>query len=221
MLEMVIVMGVLAMIGTMSAGILSQVVDGSERAMVITDHYHQVRQALLRMSREIQMAFVSEHRDCDDPRTKTIFRGERTGTGTRLDFTSFSHFKIRADANESDQNELSYFIDQDPSDAQKKALFRREAHRIDAEPTEGGMEKVLAHGVTALSFQFYDGKEDRWEDEWDSTSQDFKGRLPTFVKIHMTVENHRGEEEAYTTKTRVFLRRPLRILGTGFAPCAD
>ena len=28
----------------------------------------------------------------------------------RVDFTSFSHFKMQADANESDQNEVGYFV---------------------------------------------------------------------------------------------------------------
>ena len=51
-----------------------------ERATEITDRYHMVRQAMLRMIAEISMAFLSWHKDCADPRTSTIFLGKRAAT---------------------------------------------------------------------------------------------------------------------------------------------
>ena len=108
------------------------------------------------MSREISQAFISEHRFCDDPRTRTLFAGKRASNGMRLDFTSFSHFKIGADQNESDQNELSYFVDSDPEDPKKLALMRREQTRIDEEPEEGGRIQVLAENISEVNFEFYE-----------------------------------------------------------------
>ena len=92
--------------------------------MEIAEREHEVRLALERMAREISMAFLSAHRDCDTPKTKTIFKTSNSSIGTRLDFTSFSHLKLHADANESDQNELSYFVDRNPEDEKRKVSFK-------------------------------------------------------------------------------------------------
>ena len=195
--------------------------DARERTLGVTDHYHQVRQSMLRMTREIQSAFLSEHRDCEDPQNKTIFLGKRSSNGMRLDFTSFSHFKIRSDANESDQNELSYFVDSHPDDAGRKALFRREQARIDEEPEEGGSIKLMAEDVLDIEFEFFDPMDKEWEDEWDSTSMDYKGKLPLFVKIAITALDSAGNEQKFSTKTRLFVQQAMAIPGITGARCLD
>jgi len=219
--EIMIACAILGMIGTLSFGTLRSSVDARERTLQVTDRYHQVRQSMLRMTREIQSAFLSEHRDCEDPQNKTIFLGKRSTNGMRLDFTSFSHFKIRADANESDQNELSYFVDNHPDDAGRKALFRREQARIDAEPEEGGSIKLMAEDVQDIQFEFFDPMDKEWEDEWDSTSMDYKGKLPLFVKIEITALDAVGNEQKFTSKTRIFVQQAMAIPGITGARCLD
>ena len=225
LLEAVIAAAIFGLIGMLVFGTFSRTMDARDRAQMMTDYYHQARQAMLRMSREIQTAFLSPNKDCDDPRSETLFVAKRSSRGSRLNFTSFSHYKIRADANESDQNEISYFVDQHPDDPQRDALFRREQSPIDDEADEGGIAYVLAEDVKEINFEFYDGEEDRWEDEWDSDSHDFRDsrnrpRLPLFVTIRMKVEDPLGEEEEFVTKTRLLLNRPLSSgVGLGFAEC--
>lgn len=219
--EIMIACAILGMIGTLSFGTLRSSVDARERTLAVTDRYHQVRQSMLRMTREIQSAFLSEHRDCEDPQNKTIFLGKRSTNGMRLDFTSFSHFKIRVDANESDQNELSYFVDNHPDDASRKALFRREQVRIDAEPEEGGSIKLMAEDVQDIQFEFFDPLDKEWEDEWDSTSMDYKGKLPLFVKIEITALDAVGNEQKFTSKTRIFVQQAMAIPGITGARCLD
>lgn len=219
--EALVAMAILAMIGTLTYGTFAQAMSSRERAESITRHYHEMRQAMLRMSRELSMAYLSAHRDCEDPRSKTVFATRRSGGGMRLDFTSFSHYKVRADANESDQNELSYFVDRDPDDPTQQALMRREATRIDEEPEEGGSEEVLAHRVTDLRFSFYNARDDRWEDDWDSTGSDNRNELPLFVRMELVTKDPSGKDETFVTKTRVFLRKQILILGTGARVCTD
>jgi general secretion pathway protein J len=221
LIEALIAVTILWFIGALSYGTFARAVDARERAEAITTRYHQIRQGMQRMATEIAMAFISAHKDCQDPRSVTIFLGKRSGSGSRLDFTSFSHTKLRADANESDQNELSYFLDKDPDDNQKNAVMRREQAPIDDEPTEGGTEQVLIEDVKQLSFEFYDPKEDRWEEEWDADGMDQKNRLPMFVSIKIIAPGPSGKEETFVTKTRVFLKQRLLITGSGFAPCLD
>ncbi len=221
LVEALIAVTILGFIGILTYGTFARAMQARDRAYAITSRYHQIRGAMQRMATELSMAFITAHKGCDDPRTETIFVAERSSHGMRIDFTSFSHFKIRADANESDQNELSYFVDTHPDDAQRTALFRREQIRIDEDPEEGGVEQVLAEDVTSLEFEFYDAKEDRWEDEWDSTNLDQKRRLPMFVAIKLKALDPRGDEEVFVTKTRIFLKNQLLIPMTGFAMCID
>ena len=139
----------------------------------------------------------------------------------RLDFTSFSHFVMRADAKESDQNELSYFIENDPKNARQKNLMRREQNRIDERPTEGGVTQVMAEDVESFEFQFYDSKSDRWEDDWDSTGSDQRDRLPKYVSIKLTLRDSNKKELVFVTKTRVFIKEALNFPGLNFARCLE
>jgi general secretion pathway protein J len=219
--EAMVAITILAIIGALTYGTFARAMDARDRAQRVTRHYHEVRSGMLRMAREIETAFISRHKDCSDPRTDTLFAVRRQGGSQRLDFTSFSHVKIKKDARESDQNALSYFIDKDPDDPRTMALMRREKKRIDDQPKEGGKVEVLAHGIDELSFEFYDPKQDRWDDEWDSTNLDHRNTLPMFVKIKLKTKDPGGAVETLVTKTRIFLQRPLLIFGTGFAPPAD
>lgn len=219
--EALVAVAILAMIGGISFGTFGRAMSARERAVEITDRYHDVRQAMLRMSREISQAFLSQHRDCSDIRTQTAFVGKSAGHGMRLDFTSFSHFKTVADANESDQNELSYFVARDVKDATRQHLMRREQNRIDEHPDEGGKTYVLAEDVESLEFAFYDSKNDRWEDEWDATARDMKNRIPKFVKIKLKVKDANGRSLSFVTKTRTFIRDAIVIPGAGFSPCIE
>ncbi len=222
LIEVTIAVAILAFIGVVTYGTFSRAMDARDRAGKMTSHYHQIRSAMLRMSHELETAFLSEHKDCDDPRTDTKFVSSNAGTGMRIDFTSFSHVKTQADANESDQNELSYYVGRDPEGGEQMTLIRREQKRIDDEPDEGGSEDAIAYGVESLDFQFYDPKADAWEDSWDSTSSDFRDRLPLFVRIELKAKDPMtGKEETFVTKVRVFLQKSLHIAGGGFAPCID
>lgn len=221
LMETLIALGIFALVGTLTYGVFARTVDARNQALTITSHYHQIRQAMQRMSSEISMAFLSAHKDCEEERTQTIFKTDQAHGGMRLDFTSFSHTKFRADANESDQNELSYFLDTHPDDPKVSVLMRREQNRIDDDPEEGGRVQVMAENVVGLEFEFYDPKDDEWVDEWDSTNMDYRHRLPMFVTIRMKAEDPAGKEELFVTKTRIFVQREILITGTGHSRCPD
>lgn len=219
--EALVAMAVLAMIGGLSFGTFARIMDSRDRADAIATRYHDVRAAMLRMTREISTAFISLHKDCADPRSNTIFSTQRTGHGTRLDFTSFSHFKTVANAKECDQNELSYFVDTDPNDSKQQHLMRREQHRIDEHPDEGGDIQVLAENIDSISFSFYDSKTNQWQETWDTRGPDHHNRLPKFVKIRLEIKDGKSEKVVFVTKTRLFLREALSIPGAGFSPCVE
>jgi general secretion pathway protein J len=219
--EVMISVAILAMIGMLVLGTVSRAMQARDKAQEITERYHEIRQAMQRMGKEISMAFISRNYNCADPRTKTIFAATGSTSGMRLNFTSFSHYKMRVDANESDQNELSYYVDANPDDPKNKALFRREQNRIDDEPDRGGREQILAEGITGLEFNFYDGKEKKWRDEWDTTKLDYRERLPMFVSIKLKALDPSGKEETFVSKTRVFITQRLVAQGVPTIPCVE
>ena len=129
--EIMVAILIIGMIGTLTYGVFGNTVAVRDRAMEVGLRYHEIRQGMKRMSREISMAYLSRHYNCQDRRTTTIFQKKGSGGSDSLTFSSFSHIKMREDANESDQNIIQYFVEQDPKERQVKSLMRREKHRID------------------------------------------------------------------------------------------
>jgi general secretion pathway protein J len=223
--EIMIAVAILGLIGMLSYGTFANSLDASERALAVEARYHEIRQGMERMAREISMSFLSAHRFCEDPRTRTIFKVENEGGGQALTFTSFSHVKMKLDANESDQNVVTFLVETDPTDTKVHSVMRREKAPIDEEPEKGGESYPLIHDVDSLNFEFYDDKNDTWEDDWSSEGQDHKYLLPLFVKITLKAKNHRGKVETFVTKTELPLHkvgwRDDQIYFAGAKRCID
>jgi len=106
LLEVLVSVAILALVSTLIYGAF----DGMQRARNgierIDDRYHQGRQAMSRMSRELQAAFLS----LQQPQLytaalrTTLFLGTDSGQNDRVDFTSFSHRRLLRNVHESDQN---------------------------------------------------------------------------------------------------------------------
>jgi len=209
LMEVMIAVVIMSFIMAILGGTLVRQMETKEMIDQHAERQNTARIALLRMSREISMAYLSKHQNCIEKRTETLFKG-KSGSREPLLFTSFAHYKWRRDAHESDQNEISYYVDSDPTETGKKALFRRESRRITDEPGETGSEYVLAHDVEELELRFYNPDTDRWEDEWDTTKSDHKFRLPLFVRIELTLPMpNKAKAEIFSTQSRIMLQDAL------------
>ena len=212
LIEIALAVAILGIMGTMTFGSISRGFDAYETVTEIDARYHGVRVAMERMTREISMAFLTAptRNAGREEMWKTLFRAEPGSPFAKLDFTSLAHEVLYQDAKESDQCEIGYFGDRDPDDPKKLNLMRREDPRIDREPDRGGRAYVLAYGVKDLKFSFFDPKSQEWTDEWDTEEADFAGRLPTIVKIEMTIDDEDGNDLKFTTKTRINLTTALQ-----------
>jgi general secretion pathway protein J len=217
LLEVLVSVGVLAMVATLIYGAF----DGMQRSRVglsrIDDRYHQGRQALARMSRELQSAFLSLHypqNPANSVRT-TVFIGTDASQSDRIDFTSFSHQRLMRNVHESDQNELSYFMGRDPDHNDKYDLLRREQKEIDVDPQKGGVVNVLCEDVTAFDVQYLEPITDTWLDSWDSTQpagQYMYQRLPLQVRIKLTLKGGEGDRLIkMMTKVPLGMQTPLNF----------
>jgi general secretion pathway protein J len=217
LLEVLVSVGILAMVSTLIYGAF----DGMQRSRVgierIDERYHQGRQALSRMSRELQSAFLSLHQpqNIQSSVRNTIFLGTDSGSSDRIDFTSFSHQRLLRNVHESDQNEISYFMGRDPDRSDKYDLLRREQKEIDLDPQKGGVVNVLCEDVISFDVQYLEPMTDTWLDSWDSTqaSQQYQYmRLPLQVRIRLTLKGGEGDRPIkMMTKVALGMQTPLNF----------
>ena len=216
LLEVLVSLSILAVISTLIYGAfdgLSRTKQGLGR---MNERYHQGRSALSRFSREIQSAFLTLHHPFGSnlnpgmmTRT-TTFIGSDSRPADRIDFTSFSHRRLKADAHESDQNELSYFDSRDPEKG-KIDLVRREDKIIDLEPDKGGIVNVVAEDIESFDLEYYDPITQEWQDTWDSTQTSGQlERLPLYVKAVLVLKGGPGDKPiTLQTKVRLGMQVPL------------
>lgn len=211
LMEVALAVSILAVMATLTWGSIARSFDAYETVTDIDKRYHNIRVAMNRMSKELSMAFLTSNRRHrgQERMWQTIFKGEPGTPFAVINFTSFSHQILRADAKESDQCEIAYFGAPDPDDPRKLNLVRREDPRIDREPEEGGRVYILAEDIKDFKLRFWNPKDEDWTDEWDTEDREFAGTLPPFVEITMIIEDENGKELKFVTKTRINLTREL------------
>ena len=210
--EVLLAMAILGMIATLVWSSFGQMLGGRERATAIQEHYQNVRSAMNRMVREISMAFLTTHQSADK-RTITFFKGEDESPVDRLTFTSLAGLRLYRNANTCDQVVIGYYGEPDVDDPSRINLMRRVKRRLNEawDDDEEYVSYVMAENVESLELEYYDPIQKEWVDEWDTMTVEKANRLPTMVKITLTVLDPHGEPQKYVTKTQLFLLSPLNF----------
>lgn len=214
LLEVILAVSVLALVATMIYGGFAQTALNKARVEGDVDESRILHMALERMARELTMAFVSTHTNpsLELRVVETAFIGNDHGKEDRIDFTSFSHRRLYRNAHESDQNELSYFVTDDPDDPDVRVLARREQNRIDDDPRRGGKSQILVENVEEFNVEYYDPLLSEWVQTWDTEDVLAQpNRLPTQVRIRLAVKHpsRRGETQAFGTRVTIPLNYAL------------
>ena len=221
LLEIILAVAVLALVGTMIYGGFSQTSLNKARVEEDVDRSRVVHMALERMARELQMAFVSTHANpSPDLRVvETAFIGKDNSDEDRIDFTSFSHRRLYRNARESDQNEISYFVTDHPDDPDVRILARREQNRIDEDPRRGGKSQIMVEGVEGFNLEYYDPLLSDWVQTWDTENTlSQPNRLPTQVRITLTVTDPRRSRATQTFGTRVSIPLTFALNHANYNP---
>jgi general secretion pathway protein J len=207
LLEVMIAVAITAVIGTMAAGVYQQVDHAASVARDQGERYAGARLALTRLSRELSMAFLSEHYDRARYRDRpSLFKGERD----KLLFSTMAHVRLVQDAKESDQALVEYLVERDPVSGQD-ALFRREKVRLDDEPDRGGRKDLVATHVKGLSLQYWDLKRKEWVREWSTRTPEKLSELPSRVRVELEVALADGRSEKFTTQAAIVITAPLEF----------
>jgi general secretion pathway protein J len=213
MIEVVVAIGVLAMVAVLVHGVINSLSHGKEAEAERADRVHQGREAIQRIVRDLSSAYLSAHVPTNIAlRTElTSFTGRGASQYARLDFTAFAHRRTERDVHESDQAEVGYFASQDPEVQDKWDLARREQTPIDLEPLKGGVIDVIAEDIQEFTLRYLDPLTGQWLENWDSVQTTGQpNRLPLEVKIHLVLKGvGDGPPYDFTTKVFIPIQQPL------------
>ncbi|MEW5848388.1 MAG: type II secretion system protein GspJ [Myxococcota bacterium] len=206
-MEILIAATLLSIMGALLWSSFSSTLDSKERIEAATDRMDELRLAMSRMANEISHAFISQHYWREERRTKTLFKEGGSGIGDRLTFSAFTHQPMVANANESDQAIIAFYVDTDPDNGSQSALFRSIKRRIDEDPEheEGALEEVLCTNVQEVRFEYWNEALSDWRDTWDTEGVDTPNVLPRRVRITLTAKDETNREVKLTTQTSILL----------------
>ena len=211
LLEVMISVAILMGMASIIWGSFSVTANIKERVEEVEDRYHQLRLAMGRMAREISMAYLSKNDTMGTINPRTLFIGKRESSVDDLMFSNLAHLRMRENAKESDQGVIRYYSALDPENKRQTNLMRREHHRLGArKPGEEAPAYIMLEDIESLHFDYFDEQNDEWRDSWNTTSADGQAdRMPTKVRIKLTIKDEFGEELTFITATRIFMQDPL------------
>jgi general secretion pathway protein J len=213
LIEVVVAMGILAMVAVLIHGVIDSLSRGKKAEGMRTDRAHEGREALQRMVRDLSGAYISLHvPDVQALLTeRTAFVGRTSIPFDRIDFTAFAHRRTVRDSHESDQAEVGYFVVSDPDAPETMDLVRREQTPIDLDPLKGGIVDVVAENVAEFHLRYLEPQTGQWLDTWDSMQTTGQpNRLPLEVSIRLVLKGvGDGQPYAYTTKVMLPIQQPL------------
>jgi hypothetical protein len=140
------------------------------------------------------------------------------GRDDSIHFTSFAHQRTVEGERAGNVAEIGYFLRSERNDEGElhDVLMRREDTTLDYDITRGGTIQRVLPEVESMSFQYWDAGEvklgtneeigqGRWVDSWDTTRREFAGRLPTRVRISLTLppQGVMKNNETFTTQVQI------------------
>ncbi len=213
LIEVLVSMAILSMIAVLIYADFDSLGHAKKVETIRGDRARQARSGMLRISRELSGAFLSMHNPANLALQvrMTAFVGQNSSPFDRLDFASFSHKRVEANAHESDQAEIGYFASPDPDVEGKMDLVRREQTPMDMDPKKGGAVNVLVEDIESFDIRYLDPTTNQWTETWDTLQPTGQfNRMPLEVRITLTLKNApSGLDPVYTTKVMMPMQQPL------------
>jgi general secretion pathway protein J len=228
LIEIMVAVAIVAMVTTLTWGAFRDTFRTKSQIEAQASRYRSVRLALERLAREISMAYISQDEDTSQPERRTRFYGKRHSDVDELMFSYFGHQRLYQDANECDTALVYYYSARDREDSRKMNLMRRETRRLSNYKIDeqAGEADIVCDDVLKMQLSYWDARDKVWRDEWITTSADGQpDRLPSKVKITLTVRDERGKEVPFQTEARLAMAEPLnntpanlQVTGVGRPP---
>jgi general secretion pathway protein J len=198
-IEIVIAAALLAALGLLLFTLLKTSIRSRNTLESVSTRHHAGRLAIERMTNELSMAYLSTHKNPSNVVVQTDFRGEEH----RIAFDAFGNIPFVKGAKESDQREISYFIDDDKR-TNKPALMRKVHNSITSALGKEGHVEVLCPDVKDLSLKYWDSEKTAWQSTWTTDGSDSRQTLPTRILIELTIAMSEREEK-FVSEVEIWL----------------
>ena len=161
--------------------------------------YQTARIVLDRMSKDLESAFIEEALSNEEMKLGMIGK-DRDIDGQdadSIDFTTLTHLPLTEKSPRTDLCEVGYYLEEDPEN-KGLVLYRRDDGILDDDFTEGGYSQELAGMVAGLDIIFQDSYGGEF-DQWNTLEGKQAGKLPSLIKIRLTIKEQSGREHLFTT----------------------
>ena len=118
-----------------------------------------------------------------------------------LSFTSRAHLVFSEQEQAYGTAEIGYYVGEN-NETEDLVLYRTDCPAFQEKPEEGTGGLVMCDSLTAVNFTYYDDKGEE-HDSWDSTSDEFKNKIPRMVSIMLEFVNDSDPEAPFKFLTKV------------------
>lgn len=217
LLELIVAVTVLAFMTMLLYGAFSGMKHTRDGLTRVQDRYREGRTALVRIVRDLQGAYISQHLPINQQLAvlKTAFIGRRATPAARIDFNAFTNIRRDRNSHVSDQLEISYYGEDSLETPGTYDLLRRSSQYPDAKPDKGGRLDVVCTDIDLFELSYLDPTTSQWVDAWDSTqTTGQQNRMPLMVRVTLVVNGGRRASAGR-------LRNPLRFETTVVIPISQ
>ena len=218
LLEVMLAIAILAVMMTLAWKTIANTSDTRKVFEAYEERNHELRMALGRIVRDLEHAYLSFNEDRNAPHPRTMFIAKSSMLMPEIRFSTLNHRVLWADANESEQTVISYVPHDNPDHPGATDWIRREQRRMSNEPpdSEPADYDVLVHDIAAVKLEFWNWKNNEWQDHWDTTQSDGqKGQLPSRVRITLTIKGPDDKDIKLSTQARVWMQESLNFTNSG------
>ena len=146
LVEIMIAMAIMALMMMLAWTTIHSAGDARGDFEAIEDRNSEVRVAMARMVNDLESSYLSKNENQNLDNRRTLMKGKND----EITLSTFSHTPMWADANESDQTVVRYYVDQDRR-LGKQSLFRRELRRTSNERLDSACGCERADSSRALA----------------------------------------------------------------------
>ena len=177
LIEVLVAIGIFALLVALLYGTFAATFESARRAEAAAEEYRVVRWGMRHLLRDLSMFYPLPLPPATSPfegTDRSRWRADGSYPDDLLRFTSLSHRRAMADAPESDQGEVTYFL-------QEETLVREVRLAAGGRRTDEISDKVRGLNFRYLS----DGA---WHEEWPGNRQTF----PAAVEVDLTLRDSEG-----------------------------
>ena len=214
LISMTIVAVVMSIIFTSYTGGMKIIKDTTDQSAV----YAMARVALSRIvedlacsCRPVSMSEISEENNNEEDTAGFSGRDEAIYDrhADSMSFFSRAHPVLPGEALTPGMASISYYVKEE-GDNRLLALYRSDSAVLTELPDEKSGGHVLCDGLCSVDFVYRD-LEGNVFDNWDSSTGEFKDKLPVTVSVFLEFENRLYPENPFKFMTTVFL--PTAVAG--------